>query len=316
MPCYLALPMQVHYSIDTLPFFDNAVVTIGTFDGVHLGHQQIIKALKQEVQRVDGVSIIITFHPHPRKIVQPNTSLQLINTLSEKIELLKKQDIDHLVVVPFSPAFASLSADDYIKDFLVDKFHPKVIVIGYDHHFGKGRKGNFQLLDQQKERWGYELVEIPKHILEEIDISSTKIRAALLQSNVTTANKLLGYEFFFEGNVVKGDQLGRKLGYPTANLQYTDPDKIHLGEGVYAVEISVADSLMKGMLSIGKRPTLNDTLERIEVNIFDFQGDLYGKRLKIIVKSFLRPQYKYDTLSALKDQLHQDKEDSLKVLNG
>jgi len=307
--------MQVHYSIDSLPLFKKAVVTIGTFDGVHLGHQQIVKALLKETRRVQGESVIITFNPHPRKIVQPDTSLQLINTLNEKIDLLDKQGIDHLVVVPFSPAFAALSADDYIKEFLVEKFHPKVIVIGYDHHFGKGRTGNFQLLDQQKEVWGYELIEIPKHILDEIDISSTKIRKALLSSDIQTANKLLGYAFNFEGKVVKGDQLGRELGYPTANLVYNDPDKIHLGEGVYAVEVIANNVLKQGMLSIGKRPTLNDTVERIEVNIFDFNDDIYGESIRVIVKSYLRPQYKYDTLEALKEQLHQDKADTLRVLN-
>jgi riboflavin kinase / FMN adenylyltransferase len=307
--------MQVHHSIDLLPVFKNAVVTIGTFDGVHLGHQQIIKALLTEVQKVKGESVIITFHPHPRKIVQPDTSLQLINTLDEKIELLEKQGIDHLVVVPFSTAFASLSADDYIKEFLVQKFQPKVIVIGYDHHFGKGRKGNYQLLEKQKEIWGYNLIEISKHILNEVDISSTKVRKALLNSDVQSANELLGYDFFFEGKVIKGDQLGRKLGYPTANLEYTDPDKIHLGEGVYAVEVLVAGSIKQGMLSIGKRPTLNDTIERVEVNIFDFNENLYGETIRVIVKSFLRPQFKYNDLTALKNQLHQDKIDTLKALN-
>ncbi|ANE49404.1 bifunctional riboflavin kinase/FAD synthetase [Flavisolibacter tropicus] len=307
--------MQVHHSIDLLPVFNNAVVTIGTFDGVHLGHQQIIKALLNEVEKVNGESIIITFHPHPRKIVQPDTSLQLINTLDEKIELLEKQGIDHLVVVPFSPAFASLSADDYIKEFLIQKFHPKVIVIGYDHHFGKGRKGNYQLLEKQKEIWGYNLIEIPKHLLNEADISSTKVRKALLKSDIHSANKLLGYDFFFEGKVVKGDQLGRELGYPTANMEYTDPDKIHLGEGVYAVEVLVAGIVKQGMLSIGKRPTLNDTIERVEVNIFDFNENLYGETIRVIVKSFLRPQIKYNDLNALKTQLHQDKIDTLKALN-
>jgi riboflavin kinase / FMN adenylyltransferase len=307
--------MQVHHSIDLLPLFENAVITIGTFDGVHLGHQQIIKALLNEVQKVKGESVIITFHPHPRKIVQPDTSLQLINTLDEKIELLEKQGIDHLVVVPFSPAFASLSADDYIKEFLVQKFRPRIIVIGYDHHFGKGRSGNFQLLDKQKEEWGYNLIEIPKHLLNEVDISSTKVRKALLNSDVQSANKLLGYDFFFEGKVVKGDQLGRELGYPTANLEYTDPDKIHLGEGVYAVEVFIAGSIKQGMLSIGKRPTLNDTIERVEVNIFDFNDNLYGETIRVIVKRFLRPQFKYTDLSALKSQLHQDKVDTLKALN-
>jgi riboflavin kinase/FMN adenylyltransferase len=307
--------MQVHHSIHSLPFFNKAVVTIGTFDGVHLGHQKIIEALLKESRRVRGESVIITFHPHPRKIVHPDTSLQLINTLEERIGLLEKQGVDHLVIVPFSSAFASLSANDYIKEFLVRTFNPKVIVIGYDHHFGKGRSGNFQLLDKQKEQWGYELIEIPKHILDEIGISSTKIRTALLKSDVSTANKLLGYDFFFEGKVVKGDQIGREIGYPTANLEYNDADKIHLGEGVYAVEVLVSGFRKQGMLSIGKRPTLNDTVERIEVNIFDFQDDLYDKTIRVTAKAFLRPQFKYDNLSALKEQLHLDKLNTLKILN-
>lgn len=307
--------MQVHYSIDHLPHFKDAVVTIGTFDGVHLGHRQIIDAVLKESQNNNGESVIITFHPHPRKIVQPDTSLQLINTLEEKIELLRNQHIDHLVVVPFSAEFAALSADNYIKEFLVKCFHPKTIVIGYDHHFGKDRKGNFLLLNAQKNFWGYDLEEIPKHLLNEIDISSTKIRKAILESDVTTANQLLGYTFFFEGLVVKGDQIGRQLGYPTANLEYTDTDKIHLGEGVYAVEVSLNTNIRKGMLSIGKRPTLNDIVERIEVNIFDFNGDLYGQQIKVKVKTFLRPQYKYDSLEELTQQLHLDKINSLNILN-
>jgi riboflavin kinase / FMN adenylyltransferase len=306
--------MQVHRSIENLPPFRNAVITIGTFDGVHEGHKKIIDALKNETRAAQGESVIITFHPHPRKIVKPNEHLQLINTLEEKIELLDKCGIDHLVIVPFSEKFASQPANEYIEKFLIAKFHPHTIIIGYDHHFGKGRQGNFMLLAENADHYNYRLLEIPKYILDEVGVSSTQIRNALLQSDVDTANKLLGYEFFFEGIVIKGDQLGRKLGYPTANLEYTDSDKIHLGHGVYAAYAEVDGRNYKGMLSIGNRPTLENSNERVEVNIFDFDKEIYGETVRVIVKKYLRGQEKYASLDELKTQLALDKENSLAVL--
>lgn len=306
--------MQVHRSIDSLPAFHNAVITIGTFDGVHLGHQKIISALVQQARSVGGESVIITFDPHPRKIVKPTGNLQLINTLEEKIELLQKKDIDHLVVVPFTEAFSELSADLYIKDFLITLFHPHTIIIGYDHHFGKDRKGNYLLLEEKAIEYNYRLLEIPKHVLDEIAISSTKIRNALLLADVNTANKLLGYEFFFEGVVVEGAKLGRELGFPTANLNYTNEDKLHLGEGVFAVYLEIDGIQKKGMMSIGNRPTFNDTVEKVEVNIFDFNESIYGKIVTVHVKKFLRAQEKYNTPVELVAQLHRDKVNSLSVL--
>jgi riboflavin kinase / FMN adenylyltransferase len=306
--------MQVHRSIESLPNFRNAVITIGTFDGVHLGHQKIISALVQEAKAAGGESIIITFDPHPRKIVNATEHLQLINTLQEKIDLLQGKGVDHLVIVPFTTAFSEQEADAYIQDFLVKLFHPHTIIIGYDHHFGKSRKGNYRLLEQKATTYNYRLKEIPKHVLDEIDISSTKIRKALLASNITTANKLLGYEYFFEGMVIQGDKMGRQLGYPTANLKYTNEDKIHLGEGVYAVYVKVKGVEKKGMMSIGTRPTFNDTSEKVEVNIFDFDADIYGAVISVRVKQYLRPQEKYDTIEALIAQIETDKKDSLKVL--
>ena len=306
--------MQVHRSIESLPRFRHAIITIGTFDGVHLGHQKIIDALTGEARKVDGESVVISFDPHPRKIVNPSLNLQLINTQDEKIQLLKKKGIDHLVIVPFTTAFSEQSPEAYIEDFLIARFHPHTIIIGHDHHFGKDRKGNYRLLEEKKAVYGYHLLEIPKRVLDEIGISSTQIRKALLHSEIETANRLLGYDFFFEGLVVKGDQLGRQLGYPTANLEYIDRDKIRLGEGVYAVYVEIKDEQKKGMMSIGKRPTLNDTVEKVEVNIFDLNGDLYGQKLKITVKKFLRAQEKYDTLQALTAQIGLDKAASLKVL--
>lgn len=306
--------MKVHYDIDQLPRFEKAIITIGTFDGVHKGHQQIIDAMKKERKKKNGETVIITFHPHPRKVVEQNTSLQLINTLEEKTHLLSNKGIDHLVVVPFTEAFASQTAEEYAENFLIDKFQPKTIIIGHDHHFGKDRKGNYRLLEELSVKFNYHLIEIPEHLLKEIAISSTKIRNAIKAGEIEIANNLLGYNFFFEGTVLHGDEIGRKLGYPTANLIYTDPDKIQLGEGVYAAQVIVNNEIKNGMLSVGKRPTLNDTIERIEVNIFDFDADIYGKRLKVIVKKYIRGQLKFKSLQELKEQMSIDKMDALKAL--
>lgn len=303
--------MQVHRSIDHLPSFTRAVVTIGTFDGVHLGHRKIIDALKKEAKAVDGESVIISFHPHPRKIVHPHETLQLINTLEEKISLLTQSGIDHLVIVPFNQAFAEQSADDYIEKFLIRKFNPNTIIIGYDHHFGRDRKGNYLLLEEKAPLYQYRLVEIPKYLLDEVGVSSTKIRKAILSSDIDTANRLLGYDFYFSGRVIKGDQLGRELGYPTANLAYEDPDKIHLGEGVFVCQVEIKDQLKAGMLSIGTRPTVSGKEERVEVNIFNFDDDLYGQELKLRVKKFLRSQEKYANLEDLKKQMARDQENTI-----
>ena len=306
--------MQVYRTIENLPSFSNAVITIGTFDGVHEGHKKIIAALIAEAKKINGESVIITFDPHPRKIVKPDEHLQLINTLDEKIELLSQTGIDYLVVVPFTQTFADQTAEQYIEDFLINNFHPHTIIIGYDHHFGKGRKGNYKLLEEKADVFHYKLLEIPKLIVDEIGVSSTKIRNALLQSDIETANKLLGYDFFFEGRVIEGDKLGRQLGYPTANLEYTDKEKIHLGHGVYAVFVEINGTRKKGMLSIGNRPTLLNSNERIEVNIFDWNEEIYGQTIRVIVKTFLRPQEKYNSLEELIQQLDKDKEDSLREL--
>ncbi len=315
MQCYLS-GMQVHRGTDHLPAFQNAVITIGTFDGVHKGHQQIINALQIEAREARGESVLITFHPHPRKIVQPETSLELINSLEERIALLEEKGIDHLVIVPFTREFAAQDPDDYIRNFLVKLFAPKSIIIGYDHHFGKDRKGNFRLLEDKAVEYGYKLVEIPGHVLNAISVSSTKIRTALKNSEVEKANQLLGYSFFFEGIVEHGDKLGRQLGYPTANLSYTDADKIHMGEGVFAVRALVNGKRMKGMLSIGTRPTLNDVKERVEVNLFNFDEDIYGSKLQVTVEKFLRAQEKYASLEELKAQMERDKQAALEALVG
>lgn len=308
--------MQVHRDIDQLPPFRNAVVTIGTFDGVHMGHRQIIEKLKVEAKSNEGETVIITFHPHPRKVVSSTIlGIRLINTLDEKLMLLEQHGIDHVVVVPFTEAFANQSADEYIKNFLVGKFHPHTIIIGYDHRFGRDRLGDYLLLERKADEYGYNLKEIPKHILENISISSTNIREAILHNDTTTANKLLGYDFFFSGVVVHGDKLGRKLGYPTANLKIQDEEKILPGNGIYAVYAEVENgNRFKGMMSIGFRPTVDGKKRVIEVNLFDFSEEIYGQVLTVYVKKYLREEIKFDGLDALVKQIDQDKIESLKIL--
>jgi riboflavin kinase/FMN adenylyltransferase len=307
--------MQIHRDISNLPQFSNAVITIGTFDGVHLGHKQIIENLKEEAAKANGESVIITFHPHPRKVVSSViTGLRLINTLNERIELLEKTGIGHLVIVPFTDYFASQTAEEYISEFLVEKFKPHTIIIGYDHRFGKDRSGDYKLMEAKALEYNYHLKEIPEHLLNAIKVSSTNIRNAILQSKIEVANSFLGYDFFFEGEVFHGDKIGRTIGYPTANLKSTDEEKIVLGDGIYAVYALVEGKTYKGMMSIGFRPTVNGRVRVTEVNIFDFDKDIYGQVIRVIVKKYLRHEVKFDGLEALKTQLHKDKEDSLACL--
>ncbi|HMI79230.1 MAG TPA: bifunctional riboflavin kinase/FAD synthetase [Ferruginibacter sp.] len=307
--------MQIHRDLNKLPVFKNAVITIGTFDGVHLGHRQIIDSLKEEAARASGESVIITFHPHPRKIVSSViTGIRLINTLPERIELLDKTGIDHLVIVPFTEFFANQHAEEYIRDFLVEKFRPHTIIIGYDHRFGKERTGDYKMMEEKALVYNYKLKEIPEHILNAIKVSSTNIRNAILQSNIEEANSLLGYLFFFEGEVFHGDKIGRSIGYPTANLKSTDDEKIVPGDGIYAVYADVEGKQYKGMMSIGFRPTVNGKVRVTEVNLFDFDREIYGKTLRVYVKKYLRSEVKFNGLEELKEQLHKDKEESLKCL--
>lgn len=309
--------MQVHNELTKLPVFRNAVITTGTFDGVHLGHRQVLEKLKSEAAAAGGETVIITFHPHPRKVVSSAIlGIRLINTLEEKTELLEQLGIDHLVVVPFTDAFANQTAEEYIRDFLVEKFKPHTIIIGYDHRFGRDRQGDYRLLEKASAKYGFKLKEIPRHILENISISSTNIREAILHCDIATADKLLGYEFFFTGTVVHGDKLGRKLGYPTANLKLENDEKIIPGNGIYAVYAQPEgyEGRLKGMMSVGFRPTVDGKKRVVEVNIFGFDKEIYGESLKVFVKKYLREEVKFENLEALVKQMDQDKINSLKWL--
>jgi riboflavin kinase/FMN adenylyltransferase len=327
--------MRVHRDINNLPSFKNAAITIGTFDGVHTGHLQIIHQLKKEAYKNNGEAVIVTFHPHPRMIIQSREkgqngkpSIKLLNTLSEKIELLRKHKIDHLVIVPFTETFSNQTPDEYIHDFLVSKFHPQTIIIGYDHRFGRDRKGDYKLMEKYQEPFHYTVKEIPEHVLHHVTISSSKIRQALTAGDIKTANEYLGYDYFFEGKIVEGNKLGTTLGYPTANIQVNDAFKLIPAYGVYAVTVSIgselqkpddtfiAEAAYKGMMNIGLRPTIGDNKIMIEVNIFDFNKNIYGRAMRVYVKKYMRPEIKFNTLEELKVQLGMDEIDVKKVLNG
>jgi riboflavin kinase/FMN adenylyltransferase len=302
--------MRVYRNTDFLPLFRNTVLTIGTFDGVHTGHQQVITQMRKCATDIDGETVIITFDPHPRTVVKAASGIRLINTLDEKIELLSDKGIDHLVIIPFTEKFAELSAEDYISQFLIRFFKPHTLIIGYDHHFGKGRGGNYELLRQQSAIYHYKLEEIPAHVLNSISVSSTRIRQAIETGDMLTANSLLGYTYFFTGEVTEGNKLGRTIGYPTANLKIADEFKLIPGDGVYAVDAVVSDEpdkVYNGMMSIGFRPTIGGTTRTIEVNIFDFERMIYGKQLTVFVKQFMRGEEKFDGLDALQQQLAIDK---------
>lgn len=301
--------MRVFNDTEKLLEFKNSVVTIGTFDGVHLGHQKIISQMKEEAERIDGETVIITFFPHPRKVVKDGASdILILTTLPEKISLLASYGIDNLVVVPFNEKFSNQSASEYIEDFLWEKFHPKCVIIGYDHRFGKGRSGNYQLLEEYGAKLGFEVKEIPEQVQNELSISSTKIRESLLKGDISTANHCLGHPYFFEGLVIKGNQLGRTIGFPTANLDTGDAEKLIPENGVYAVKVCLHGNTYLGMMNIGLRPTVGGTSRTIEVNILDFDKDIYGETLKIEVMAYLRGEQKFAGLDALKDQLAKDRD--------
>ncbi len=309
-------PMQVHRDLSQLPVFKNAALTIGTFDGVHRGHQQIIHQLKTAAATVNGESIIITFEPHPREVLFPEDhGVQLLNTLEEKIGLLAEQGIDHVIVAPFTPAFSKLSAAAYIEDFLVKNFHPHTVIIGYDHHFGHNREGDIRLMESIQEKFNFRVIEIPREVVHHVGVSSTKIRHYLREGHAILANELLGYPYFLSGTVIHGDKRGRELGYPTANIEVQDKKKLVPGEGVYAVKVAVAGTgHLKGMLNIGRRPTFFEKELRIEVNIFDFGEEIYGENMTIHFIDFIRRDEKFDTVPALVAQMEQDKLDALRIL--
>lgn len=301
--------MKLFTRIDELPVFNKSVITIGSFDGVHSGHMAIIKGLQREAASVGGEPVLITFHPHPSQIIHGRPPVDVLNTREEKLTLLKKAGLPYVVEVPFSIEFAEQSPEAYIRDFLVKSFHPHSIIIGYDHKFGRDRSGDYHLLEKAGTEYGFLVKEIPAHLLESAAISSTRIRNALKSGEIEEANQLLGYPYFFSGTVVRGNQLGRTLGFPTANLVLADEAKLIPANGVYAVTCSLTgnEKMLKGMMNIGVRPTVDGTKRVIEVNIFDFDSEIYGEQLKVNIIFKLRDEQKFPSLDALKIQLAEDK---------
>lgn len=297
--------MQIHRNIRQIPQFQKAVITIGTFDGVHLGHAQIMHQLVQTAKEINGQSVVITFYPHPRNVVSAD-AIQILTTQEEKYFILERLGVDHLVEVPFDKYFAEQSPENYIRDFLVSNFHPQVIITGYDHRYGKNRAGDYKLLESFGKEYNFSVKEIPAEVLEHITISSTIIRNALKDGDVKKAAHNLGYAYTLAGVVVEGNKMGRTIGFPTANIQPDSEEKLIPANGVYAVKVGLGDEYYFGMMNIGVRPTVNGKHRTIEVNIFDFDRDIYGEKISVQFIDRIRDERKFENLDALKLQLKED----------
>jgi riboflavin kinase/FMN adenylyltransferase len=307
--------MRIFRGLDNLEKIRNAVVTQGTFDGVHLAHKIILSKVKQLAKNKNGESVVMTFEPHPRMVLKPNThDLKLLTTLDEKIELLQKEGIQNLIVIPFTIEFSQIQSQAFIKQILVDKIGTKTLVIGYDHRFGKNREGSFEHLKNYNNDYGFEVEEVSEQLVDEIAVSSTKIRKALNEGKITIAAKYLGRNYSIKGTVVKGRQLGRTIGYPTANLIVDSENKLIPSDGVYAVKVIVNSNTFGGMLNIGNNPTVEGKGRSIEVNIFDFSEDIYNQSISIIFVNKLREEEKFNGLDALKTQLEKDKLLAIEVI--
>lgn len=295
----------------------NPVVTIGTFDGVHLGHQKVIERLKAYAQKYHGESVIFTFYPHPRLVTAPDEgNLRLLTTLEEKTTLFEKTGIDHLIVFPFTKSFSELTYKEFVKEILVEEINTRCLVVGYDHRFGKNREGGFDYLKECAKKYEFDIEKLDALLVDASNVSSTKIRQSLEAGNIARANRYLGYRFTLHGTVVEGERVGRKIGFPTANIEASDVYKLIPGYGVYAVEIKLSGRNYKGMLNIGTRPTFNNNADNrsIEVHIFDFSGDIYNKEITLIFVGKIRAEQKFNGPEALVEQLKKDKKTAQKIL--
>jgi riboflavin kinase/FMN adenylyltransferase len=309
--------LKVHYNLNNYNAY-KPIITTGVFDGVHKGHIAILELVKQSADRIGGESVIVTFWPHPRLVLKQDVSIKLINTLEEKLYLFKEFGIQNVVVIPFTEEFSKVSSHQFIEEVIIRKLKVNHLIIGFNHHFGKGREGNFDLVREYSERYGFTLEKLNVQMVENEKVSSTLIRKALTDGDVVTANKYLGYEYKITGKVVEGKRIGRTIDFPTANILVDHDFKLIPKVGVYAVEVEVEGHKYPGMLNIGYNPTVEPASNRltIEVHIINFSNDLYGKDLTLIFKQRLRDEVKFDGLEHLKNQLETDKAEVVKILGG
>ena len=307
--------MKIYHQLADFHPPQYSVVTSGTFDGVHLGHQKILGRLKELAARKQGETVLLTYWPHPRLILQPeDNSLRLLTTLTEKVKLLEELGVDHLIILPFTKELSQMSSEEFIREILVEKVQTKTLVIGYDHKFGKNREGSFEYLKSHSHLFGFDMEEISRQDVDDLAVSSTKIRTALAQGDISTASKYLGRPYFLSGQVVKGQQIGRSIGFPTANIQVVDKYKLLPRDGAYAVYAEVGAIRYKAILNIGDRPTVDGKKKTIEAHLIDFDGDVYGQELSIHFQEFLREEEKFENLDALKNQLVIDRERAIFIL--
>ncbi len=308
--------MKVFQNINEFKDIVRAVVTIGTFDGIHIGHQKIIDTIKNVAKKNNSETVILTFSPHPRIVLQPDFDLKLIYTEKEKINILRELGIDNLIIQPFSKEISLLSTNEYIDKFIINIINPTAIVIGYDHHFGKNREGSILDLKEYATNYGFEIIEVSSQNINDVSVSSTKIRNAILEGDMKTTSLYLGRDFMITGKVVKGEKNGRKIGFPTANISVSDKNKLIPTNGVYAVRVKILDKMFEGMLNIGKRPTFNNDLHNtIEVHMLDFPNwDIYDKYITIYFIQKIRDEIKFNSLDDLKNQLINDRKKIKEIL--
>lgn len=303
--------MEIIHSISNFSSKNASYVTIGTFDGIHIGHQKILKDLISSAKDNNRKSVLLTFFPHPRMVLQQNVSIELLNTIEEKSQLLEEMGLDYLIIHPFNKEFSRLTALDFVRDVLVNQLNTSKLIIGYDHHFGKNREGNIDQLREYSHLFDFKVEEIPAQDIDDVSVSSTKIRNALHSGHLKTANNYLGYHYMIHGTVVNGKKLGGKIGFPTANIDVAEDYKLIPKTGVYVIHSTIDGRNYKGMMNIGYRPTVDGNHQTIEAHFFDFDGDLYGKFIKIEFLYFLREEQKFDSVEKLVLQLNKDKQNAL-----
>lgn len=308
--------MKIYTDLSGYTSKNKTFVTIGTFDGVHLGHQKVLSNLIKSAKKNNATAVLLTFFPHPRMVLQKDSDIKLINTIDERIELLKKTGLEILVIQEFTNDFAEKTALDFVKKVLVNTLKISKLIIGYDHRFGKNREGNFEQLTAYGKSFGFEVNKVPQQEIDHIAISSTKIRKAIELGNIEEANRYLGYDFMLTGEIVKGNNLGEKIGFPTANLAIKETYKLLPKTGSYIVKSDLENETVFGMMNIGYRPTVKGKHQTVEIHFFGFNKDLYDKKIQIDVLKFLRDEQKFDSVEDLKNQLQKDKQKSLKIING